>query len=256
MTRPAPKPEADMETARAAVLLPLPLKGAYDYALGCGSVPRGTLVVAPLGGRETLGVVWGDAEGGVDVAKLKEATPLEGYPRLPVSRCDCVDWVARYTLSPPGMVLSLALRSTSAFSAEIPRIAYVKGDSAPHRPTPSRQRVLEVVGDGLARSIAAIAEESGVSPAVVRGLIECGALAETKLPEFAPLRAPEPDFVSAELNSEQRKAADILVRAVSAQRFFANLLDGVTGSGKTETYFEAIAEALRQGKQTLVLLPE
>jgi len=256
MTRPALKPEAEAETARAAVLLPLPLKGAYDYALLCGPVPRGTLVVAPLSGRETLGVVWGEAEGGVDDAKLKRATPLEGYPRLPESLCDFVDWVARYTLAPPGMVLALALRSTSAFSPEIPRIAYVKGENAPHRLTPSRQRVLEIVGDGLARSIPAIAEEAGVSPAVVRGLIECGALAETALPEFAPLRAPEPDFVSAELNSEQRKAADTLIRAVSAQKFSANLLDGVTGSGKTETYFEAIAEALRQGKQTLVLLPE
>ena len=109
MIRPALKPEAETELLRAAVLLPLPLKGAYDYALSSGPVPRGTLVVAPLGGRETLGVVWGEAEGGVEEARLKMATPLEGFPRLPESLCDFVDWVARYTLSPPGMVLAQAL---------------------------------------------------------------------------------------------------------------------------------------------------
>jgi len=256
MIRPVLKPEAEAETARAAVLLPLPLKGAYDYALACGPVPRGTLVVAPLSGRETLGVVWGEAEGGVDEAKLKAATPLEGFPRLPESLCDFVDWVARYTLAPPGMVLAQALRSTSAFSPEIPRIAYVKGESAPERLTPARQRVLQTVGDGLARSIPAIAEEANVTPAVVRGLIDCGALTDVTLPEFAPLRAPDPDFVSAELNPEQQTAAQTLIKAVAAKQFSANLLDGVTGSGKTETYFEAIAQALREGRQTLVLLPE
>ncbi len=139
---------------------------------------------------------------------------------------------------------------------EIPRIAYVRGAAAPERLTPSRQRVLDVAGDGLARSIPAIAEEANVSPGVVRGLIECGALGEVSLPEFAPLRAPDPDYVTPELNSEQQTAAGALVAAVGAQTFSASLLDGVTGSGKTETYFEAIAEALRQGKQTLILLPE
>ncbi len=256
MTLPALKPEAEAKAARAAVLLPLPLKGAYDYALECGPVPRGTLVVAPLGGRETLGVVWGEAEGGVDESRLKSAAPLEGFPQLPASLCDFVDWVARYTLAPPGMVLAQALRSASAFAPEIPRIAYVRGKSLPERLTPSRRRVLEIVGDGLARSIPAIAEEAGVSPAVVRGLIECGALGEVSLPEFAPLQTPDPDFASAELNPEQQSAAMILAEAVSAKKFSANLLDGVTGSGKTETYFEAIAQALREGRQTLVLLPE
>jgi len=257
MTRPTPKPEPETaRSVRAAVLLPLPLRGAYDYALADGAVPRGTLVVAPLGGREPLGVVWGEAEGGISDAKLKVATPLEGFPRLPEKLCDFVDWVARYTLAPPGMVLSLALRSPSAFSPEIPRIAYVRGQAAPERLTPSRQRVLDIVGDGLARSIPAIAEEANVSPGVVRGLIDCGALGEVSLPEFAPLRAPDPGFVSPELNSEQKKAAGALVAAVGADKFSASLLDGVTGSGKTETYFEAIAEALRRGRQTLVMLPE
>src|SRR6185437_14803970 len=117
---------------RAGVLLPLPLRGAYDYKLPKGTeVARGLLVVAPLGSRETLGVVWGDAEGGVGDNRLKEAIPLDGHPILPADLCDFVDWVANYTLNAPGNVLAMALRSRQAFEAEVPRTAYVLGDARP-----------------------------------------------------------------------------------------------------------------------------
>lgn len=253
MSEPALKP--DPQTARAGVLLPLPLKGAYDYALAA-PLPRGALVRAPLGGRESLGVVWGPAEGALSDARLKIATPLDGQPQLPEHLCDFIDWVARYTLSPPGMVLALALRSATAFGAEIPRIAYIVTTNAPPRLTPSRQRILDICADGLARKIPAIAEEANVSPAVVRGLIACGALKQVSLPEFAPFGVPDPDFATVPLNDEQSEAASILRDAATIGVFRAHLLDGVTGSGKTETYFEAIAETLRQGRQSLVLLPE
>ncbi|HEV2562179.1 MAG TPA: primosomal protein N' [Rhizomicrobium sp.] len=249
---------ADLTAAqsRAGVLLPLPLVGPYDYRLTEADLPRGTLVVAPLGTREALGVVWGEGEGKVADAKLKEATPLEGNPRLPAALCDFIDWVARYTLNPPGIVLAQALRARAAFEPEIPRIAYAKGDVVPPRMTPSRQRVLDVVADGLARSAAAIAEEANVSPAVVRGLIDAGALIKVEMPEFAPLGIPDPAHTEPLLNPEQAIAAQALCNDVIHGEFSASLLDGVTGSGKTETYFEAIAEALRRGKQTLILLPE
>ncbi|HTO41459.1 MAG TPA: primosomal protein N', partial [Rhizomicrobium sp.] len=122
--------------------------------------------------------------------------------------------------------------------------------------TLARARVLEVAGDGLARAIPALAEEANASASVVRGLIEAGALDAASLPEFAPLPQPDPEFQTPALNPEQQHAAVALVGAVSAHKFSAHLLDGVTGSGKTETYFEAIAEALRRKRQVLVLLPE
>jgi primosomal protein N' (replication factor Y) (superfamily II helicase) len=247
------KPQA--AARRAGVLLPLPLSGAYDYRLR-ELLPRGTLVVAPIGTREALGVVWNDGEGRIDEARLKDATPLEGNPRLPAVLCDFIDWVARYTLNPPGAVLALALRARQAFEPDIPRIAYVRGTATPARMTPARARVLELAGDGLARSIPALAQDANVTPQVVRGLIECGALEETTLPEFAPLPIPDPDFAPTTFNPEQHEAGRALADEVAAGHFSATLLDGVTGSGKTETYFDAVAEALRRGKQTLILLPE
>jgi primosomal protein N' (replication factor Y) (superfamily II helicase) len=239
------------------VLLPLPLAGALDYKLPAGcELSRGALVCAPLGTREVLGVVWGHAEGSVGDNRLKIAQPLEGAPALPPNLCNFIDWVADYTLNPPGAILAMALRSRGAFEPEAQRIAYVKSQLTPTRLSVGRARALEIASDGLARSIAGLAEDANVSPAVVRGLIQAGALAATQLPEFEPFRQPDPGFAFPQLNQDQARAAESLREAVAAKRFSVHLLDGVTGSGKTEVYFEAMAEALARGSQVLILLPE
>ncbi len=259
MRRPFPKP-ASPEIAlpakpRAGVLLPRPLAGAYDYKLET-ALPRGTLVVAPLGSTEMLGVVWGAAEGAVGDNRLKVAVGLEGGPALPAKLCDFIDWVADYTLSPPGAILAMALRSRDAFEPEARRTAYVKGETVPARLSEPRKRALEIAADGLARSVAGLAEDANVSAAVVRGLVAAGALVATTLPEFAPFALPDPDCTTVTLSGDQAGAAAALCEAVTAQNFSAHLLDGVTGSGKTEVYFEAVAQALRQNRQALILLPE
>ncbi len=253
---PAPPPEM-LKKPVVGVLLPLPLAGAYDYKLPAGSnAGRGALVAAPLGNREVLGVVWGAAEGTVGDNRLKLAEPLEGSPALPAKLCDFIDWVADYTLNPPGAILAMALRSRGAFEPEARRIAYVKGDATPPRMSAARARALEVAGDGLARSVSGLAEDANVSSAVVRGLIQAGALVPTELPEFSPFQSPDPCFAAPILNPDQRAAATALGDAVAAKNFSVHLLDGVTGSGKTEVYFEAVAAALAQEKQVLILLPE
>jgi primosomal protein N' (replication factor Y) len=253
---PTPPPEIQQKPV-VGVLLPLPLAGAYDYKLPLGSnAARGAVVAAPLGNRTVLGVVWGTAEGTVGDNRLKIAEPLEGAPSLPGRLCDFIDWVADYTLNSPGAILAMALRSRGAFEPETLRIAYVRGSVMPPRLSAARARALEVAGDGLARSVTGLAEDANVSPAVVRGLIQAGALITTHLPEFAPFKAPDPGYATPQLSEDQAAAATTLKDAVTAQKFSAHLLDGVTGSGKTEVYFEAVAEALRTSRQVLILLPE
>jgi len=249
------KPAAQTVPSRAGVLLPLRLAGTYDYITE-QELPRGSLVAAQLGPREYLGVVWGAADGAVDAAKLKRAIPLPACPRLPEGLCDFIDWVARYTLTSPGLVLALALRVPQAFEAECSRAGYMRAEVIPARMTPARKRVLDVAADGLTRSLPALAEEANASSSVIRGLIEAGALTEAELPEFDSFGCPDPAFQPPTLNLEQEAAARTSRGAVASERFSVSLLDGVTGSGKTETYFEAVAEALRRGKQTLILLPE
>lgn len=241
--------------ARAAILLPLPLPGPYDYALGAGvAAKRGTLVRAPLGGRALIGVVWGKAEGGVDAAKLRTAEALDAH--LPLALCDFIDWVARYTLNPPGAVLAQALRVKTAFDPEVPRRAFARGGVTPPKLTPTRARVLALMDDGLARTAADITESTGVGVGTIKSLAECGALRAGALPEFAPAPEPDPRFDAVRLSPDQLRAAEHMRDAVKKREFQVALLDGVTGSGKTEAYFEAVAEALTQGTQALILLPE
>src|SRR6185312_311236 len=247
---------SSQQAHRAAVLLPLPLPCAYDYALpGPVAVKRGTLVRAPLGGRELIGVVWGNPEGEVPQEKLRLAEPLDQF-RLPLALCDFIDWVARYTLSPAGAVLAQALRVRGAFDAEAPRRALMIGSGTPSRMTPARERVLNMMQDGLARTLPEIVEQASVSPGVASGLAESGALKFVELPEFE--RCPEPDysFDAVKLSPDQLRAAEHFRDAVKKREFSVALLDGVTGSGKTEAYFEAVAEAVVEGRQALILLPE
>jgi primosomal protein N' (replication factor Y) len=150
----------------------------------------------------------------------------------------------------------MALRSRGAFEPENKRTAYVRGSVTPPRMSEARKRTLEIAGDGLARSVPGLAEDANVSTAVVRGLIAAGALIPTELPEFTAFPVPDAGFAAPRMGGDQGAAADTLRGAVAARKFSAHLLDGVTGSGKTEVYFEAVAEALRQNRQVMILLPE
>lgn len=247
----AENPQTAQELS-ARVLLPVPIP-ALDYLVPVAQ--RGMLVSARLSGRTRVGAVWGPASGDVPQNKLKSAENLPGNPILPPALCDFIDWVARYTLAPPGQVLAMALR-TQLLDAEKGRPAYMRGDATPDVLSKARQRVLAVAADGLARTLSDLAYEAGVTPSVIKGLVAAGALLRTELPEFAPLPQPDPAFAVARLNDEQQAATGHIIADVQNRRFAASLLDGITGSGKTETYFEAAAEAFRAGRQVLILLPE
>ncbi|NWH07042.1 MAG: primosomal protein N' [Alphaproteobacteria bacterium] len=237
-------------------MLPRPLKGAYDYAVPPGLfLQRGDIVEVPLGRTREVGVVWGPGTGEVPQAKLKPVAHRFDTGPLPADLLDFIDWVADYTLAPPGDVLALVLRVPSALEPPETRTAYVPGAHTPERLSAARKRVLQIAQDGMARRAGELAREAGVSLSVVKGLIAAGALAAVALPAFPRFPAPDPSPGSLQLSPSQEEAGAALRSRVAAG-FSATLLDGVTGSGKTEVYFEAVAEALRQGGQVLILLPE
>ena len=241
----------------ASVLIPLALPKPYDYKVPPGmAVHAGSYVVVPLGTQETVGVVWGEGSGEVGHNRLKAISDVIGAPPMPGVLRRFIDWVAGYTVSPAGSVLRLAIRAPGALEPPRMRTAYRLGNARPSRMTPARRRVIEVAGDGFARTIRELGEEAGVSDGVVRGLVEAEALVPVGIPAEAPFPDPLAGVKAISLSAEQGEAAVHLVAAVEAQKFSATLLDGVTGSGKTEVYFEAVAAALAQGKQVLILLPE
>lgn len=255
-----PEHQIDRPARRVPVLLPLPLAGAYDYRVpeGLELVP-GDFVVVPLGGRRVPGVVWDSAVGTVADGRLKPVELRLEAPPMAATMRRFVEWVASYTLSPPGSVLRMAMSVTSALEPGPPRTVLRRIEPPPLllKATPARRRVLAFLADGGALPAAMIAQETGVSSAVLRGLVGAGALEAVELPEFGVAEpVPDPEAPAPVLSADQSAAAETLGAAVRGHRFSATLVDGVTGSGKTEVYFHAIAEALRSGRQALVLLPE
>jgi primosomal protein N' (replication factor Y) len=244
------------DACRVAVLLPLPLAGAYDYRVPAGqSVEPGAIVRVPLGPRTLHGVVWGDGDGALDEVRLRDLGDTVAAPPLAAPLRRFVDWVAAYTLAPPGAVLRMVLGPAGDLAPAIPTTAYVATAAPPPaRLTAARRRVLDLAADGVPRAAADLARQAGVSPGVVRGLADAGALAAVPLRPHA-FAVPDADRAGPPLAPAQAAAAADLV-AKAANGFSVSLLDGVTGAGKTEVYFEAVAAALRQGAQVLVLLPE
>ncbi len=245
------------EPHSVSVLLPLALDVAYDYRVPEGiEVAPGAIVEVPLGQRQVIGVVWGTAEGGIAPARLKDIAAVRAVPRLPASLRALIDWVADYTLASRGAVLRMALSVPDALEPPAPRLGYVLGATPPSKLTPSRARVLAALNDKPAMSAVDLAREASVGVAVVKSLAKSGALIEGPLQRPKPPPAPDPDHPGPTLSPDQIEASNDLVTKVREGGFSVTLLDGVTGSGKTEVYFEAIAAALRAGKQALVLVPE
>lgn len=241
-----------------SVLTTLPLAGPLDYRVPEGlSLVPGSIVAVPLARMgERLGAVWGPAKG--DFAPEKTKPIAHHFPRFHLSAelMAFIDRVAGYVMAAPGSILDLVLRVPAALEPDPPRIAYILNPQARPKPSTARNRVLELGADGLARSPADWAESAGVSGGVIKALMEQGALSPVTLPALQHIIPPNPDYMVPLLSPDQQSAASALAANVKAGVFAATLLDGVTGSGKTEVYFEAIAEALRQGGQALILMPE
>jgi len=251
------------EAARVRVLLPLPLGEAYDYAAPPGlDLEAGAVVEVPLGPRRVPGVVWNAApgEGKVPAAKLKPVVRRFDVPALPAVLRRFVDWVAHYYLAPPGAVLKMALSVPAALEPPQPLVAYrasgVDPESRGLRLTPARRRVLAALTDGPPLTASELARAAGCTGGVVRGLVDAGILEPVPLHPGGGFQAPEADAAGPTLSGAQRDAAAAVREKARAGGFSVTLLDGVTGSGKTEVYFEAVQAALAAGRQALVLLPE
>ena len=241
------------------VLVPVALDQAYSYRVPEGlELAPGDLVTVPLGARLATGVAWADNSSPnprLDNRMRDVEAKLDLPPLKPELR-KFIDWVSAYTLSPRGTVLRMALRMGEHLGPARERIGVRLAGAAPKRMTAARERVLAVLADGLARGKREVAEEAGVSPGVVDGLIDEGALETLVLPPDPVARAPDPDFSLPEFTPAQGEAADALRAKAASGGYGVTLLDGVTGAGKTQVYFEAVGEIIRRGKQALVLVPE
>ncbi len=240
------------------VLVPMPAPKPYSYAVPEGmAVEPGSIVQVPLGPRQVLGVVWdGTDDGSVDPKKLKSITRAFDCPPLAKDMRTFLDWVATYTVSPPGLVARMALRAPAAFDPE-PMIEGLRlTETRPERMTPARERVITTADNGFTWTRSGLAHAAGTSSSVIDGLTAQGVFETVFMPPPPVVAAPDPDYVEHRLEGPQKQAAIDLLESVDAGGFSVSLIDGITGSGKTEVYFEAIAATLKAGKQVLILLPE
>jgi primosomal protein N' (replication factor Y) (superfamily II helicase) len=245
--------------SRARVILLNQVLGPLDYRVPHGmSVAPGSIVLAPLGPRQLTGVVWEPERVPAEEVgdnRLRPLLQVHDAPPLAAPLRRLIEWTADYYLAPLAAVLRMALPSSSALDGARTVTEYRATGLVPDRLTPQRAQALERIGErqGLVRELALAAD---VSDGVIRGLVKTGAIEAVEVSVDDPFPPPDPDHGPPALEPAQAEAAELFVDAVRGGGFAPFLLDGVTGSGKTEVYFEAIAEALRQGRQTLVLLPE
>jgi len=248
-----------MPDAVLRVALPLPLARLFDYLPPAGETATpgwiGHRVRVPFGSRELVGVVTGVGapEGGAGDLRAALEMP-DPEPLLHGELLDSLRWLARYTHAPLGEVLATALPAALRRGEPLPdthawgwRLTEA-GATAVLRPgRPQRIAALLREGDRAEDELDVLLEDwrPGMRSLAGRGLAERIALANTPV---ASQVAPGPT-----LNDEQ-DAALAALRTIDG--FAPLLLDGVTGSGKTEVYLQAIADVLARGRQALVLVPE
>ncbi len=246
------------EGALIGVLTPEPLDRVLDYRAPEGGCWLGAFVEVPLGPRKVLGVVWGPGQGDFDAAKIRAATRvLDAAPMRDELRV-FLEKAGAYTLTPLSQMLRLATRAPGLSDPPSMRKVYRLGQATPSKMTDARKRVIEVLVEygGLAFTLKELADLAGVTSSVVKGLAAQGVVRGGRHPRDTPFLPLDPDRPGKPLTDDQQAAADALRAAIASGRYGTTLLKGVTGSGKTEVYLEAVADCLRRGRQALVLLPE
>ena len=241
-----------------AVLSAQPIDRFLDYKAPQGGCHIGAFVEVPLGPRKVLGVVWGKGAGDFDYAKVRSVMRVLDVAPMRNEMREFLTRAADYTLTPMSAMLRLATRAPGLGDAPSMRTVYRLGSTEPTRVTEARTKVLAALQDygGLSFTLGELAEMAGVGTSVVKGLVKQGAVSEEDAPRDGPYPRLDPNYGGKELSAGQADGAEVLRAALRTDAYGTTLLKGVTGSGKTEVYLEAVAECLRMGRQALVLLPE
>ena len=244
--------------ALIGVLTTQPLDRVLDYRAPAGGCGAGDHVEVPFGPRKVTGVVWGPGAGDYDPAKVKSAIRVLDIPAMRPAMREFLGRVADYTLTPMPAMLRLATRAPGLTDPPGMRKIYRRGHGQPARMTPARARVLDLLEehDGMGFMLGELADLAGVGSSVVKGLVASGAVVEEEAPRDVPYPPLDPHMPGKALSGDQATAAASLREGIEAGRYGTTLLKGVTGSGKTEVYLEAVAACLARGRQALVLLPE
>ena len=244
--------------ALVAVLTTQPLDRALDYKAPEGGCHLGAFVEVPLGPRKVIGVVWGKGQGDYDYTKIRSVIRVLDAAPMRAEMVSFLEKSAAYTLTPLSAMLRLATRAPGLGDPPSMQKIYRRGEGVPDRITAARTKVLETLAEygDLSFTLRELADMAGVTAAVIKGLVKQGVVHEHDSPRDLPFQRLDPELPSKALTADQAAGSAVLAAGVTSGEYGTTLLRGVTGSGKTEVYLEAVAAALRAGRQALVLLPE
>jgi len=241
------------------VLIPNVINTGYDYRLTMDA-DIGDFVRVTVMNRQYIGVIIGNSDSGLDISKIKPIIDVCNIGHM--SKAD-IDWIykmSQWTLMTPGAVLRLILNVPDAFGAPKTEQLYTFNFDTNMKMTDTRQSVADAFqsNDNEAMSINDIINIAHVGNSVVKGMIKNGSLVCSDVRE-----KNNDDFVyeyhdtgNIVLNDEQQLAANTLKSALDKNEFSVHLLDGITGSGKTQVYFDAVLNAYNNGKSVLLMMPE
>ncbi len=241
-----------------SVLTAQPIDRFLDYKAPEGGCFNAAFVEVPLGPRKVIGVVWGEGRGDFDNNKIRSVRRVLDVPPLREELKTFLEKAADYTLTPLASMLRLATRAPGLGDPPSMRVVYQLSQNPSGKLTDARRCVLEVIKNygGVPFTLGELAELAGVSSSVVKGLAKMGVLVEIQAPKDMPFTWLDPSQAGKTLTDAQSRARELLMVQMESPAFNTTLLRGVTGSGKTEVYLEAVAHCIASGQQALVLLPE
>ena len=239
------------------VVLPRYVREGFDYVVAEGMhLSQGDYVIVPLGKKEIIGVVWGDGKSGLAPEKCKPIIKrIEHIEPMSQEMLAFITWVAWYNCAAIGMILKMCLSVPDALMQPEMETLYNLGNTDEDiRLTPARENIISFLKGQGASSAKTIKDGANTSKAVIDGMVKSGALITKQ--HFKSYHTPHSSIGDKPtLTQTQELAAKVLRGKINAG-FSTTLLEGVTGSGKTEVYFEAVEKAIEGGGQVLVLLPE
>lgn len=252
-----------LKTCVFNVCIPHTNRDFYDYIATDIEPLIGTRVWVPFRNKTRLGVVVGRGAPENEAIKFKSIiSVIDDKPILCIELLNLFNWISRYYQSPLSEIIPLALpkKYRRGDSAQLPTSAHYQlnltRDEA-HQQLPSKAYRQHALIDLIANQTNRVSKkklvQQGFTPLQLKTLVAAGILIvdeQTELP-VAPLSAPETPL---QLNEEQSVAVQTICNNTNAYQCF--LLQGVTGSGKTEVYLQVIDNILAQGRQVLVLVPE
>lgn len=240
------------------VLIPNVINTGYDYRL-TADASLGTFVRVLVMNRPYIGVVYGIGDSGLPENKIRNVSEVFSSG-LSVNDLQWIKRMSDWTLMAPGAVLRLIVNVPDAFSKPKLEQLYVLKKDDKIRMTDARQAVFDAFAsnDNDAMSASDVQNIARVSSAVVKTMIKNGTLVpcDYRVKKSDEFIFQYQDTGSVQLNAEQAFAAEEIGKSIEKGGFSAFLLDGITGSGKTQVYFDSAWRAYKEGKSVLLMMPE